>query len=248
MTARVDHRPARGRAQTLPASALSTRSATRVRPRGTVAALWVPSPTGGEQAANGRNKQGTSNCGIQHPTTIISTTWIHARSGQPLAVTLNGTVRGLTYKQEAGGSSPSPPIAQSLQMRRFEAFLCRCCAAGNKQLILELLNHVRMSLVEPSSPASGISLPLPPPTPDGAWSLLVPSDDVVSRSRGTLFVRCGRLRHPEGHACSSAGAGVRAPERGGARLHARGTSSAGSEGAPHTRRRAGREPSVIHAL
>jgi hypothetical protein len=35
---------------------------------------------------------------------------IHARSGQPLAVMLNGTVRGLTYKQEAGGSSPSPPI------------------------------------------------------------------------------------------------------------------------------------------
>ena len=31
------------------------------------------------------------------------------RSGQPLAVTLNGTVRVLTYKQEVGGSSPSPP-------------------------------------------------------------------------------------------------------------------------------------------
>jgi hypothetical protein len=56
------------------------------------------------------NKQGTSNCGTQPPTTIISNTRIHARSGQPLAVTLNGTVRGLTYKQEAGGSSPSPPI------------------------------------------------------------------------------------------------------------------------------------------
>ncbi len=65
------------------------------------------------------NKQGTSNHGIQPPTTIISITWIHARRGQPLAVTLNGTVRGLTYKQEAGGSSPSPPMSKALQNRRF---------------------------------------------------------------------------------------------------------------------------------
>jgi hypothetical protein len=66
---------------------------------------------------DGGNKQGTSNCGTQPPTTSISITCIHARSGQPLAVMLNGTVRGLPYKQEAGGSSPSPPIAKPCKCR-----------------------------------------------------------------------------------------------------------------------------------
>ncbi len=84
------------------------------------------------------NKQGTSNCGIQPPTTIISITWILARSGQPLAVTLNGTVRGLTYKQEAGGSSPHRPSRPPLQTGHFDplfrwARLCRIWA-GNKQV------------------------------------------------------------------------------------------------------------------
>jgi hypothetical protein len=74
---------------------------------------------------NGGNKQGTSNSGTQPPTTIISTTWIHARSGQPLVLTLNGTMRILTYKQEAGGSSPSPPIQKPPQSGRFEP-LSRC--------------------------------------------------------------------------------------------------------------------------
>jgi hypothetical protein len=74
---------------------------------------------------NGGNKQGTSNCGTQPPTTIATDPRIHARSGQPLAVTLNGTVRDLTYKQEAGGSSPSPPIPQPLQIGHFDALLAR---------------------------------------------------------------------------------------------------------------------------
>jgi hypothetical protein len=73
-------------------------------------ALWR------DAQVNGGNKQGTSNSGTQPLTTITSIARNHARSGQPLAVTLNGTVRGLTYKQEAGGSSPSPPIEQSLQI------------------------------------------------------------------------------------------------------------------------------------
>jgi len=89
------------------------------------------------------NKQGTSNCGTQPPSTILWDPRIHARSGQPLALTLNGTVRGLTYKQEAGGSSPSPPIAQPLQMRHFEAPFAGSCAAGNKQLVTQPSNHVR---------------------------------------------------------------------------------------------------------
>ena len=64
----------------------------------------------GAHTSNGGNKQGTSNRGTQPPTTIIGITWIHARSGQPLALTLNETVRGLTYKQEVAGSSPAPPM------------------------------------------------------------------------------------------------------------------------------------------
>ena len=50
-------------------------------------------------------------------------------------MTLNGTVRGLTYKQEAGGSSPSPPIPKALQTVRFEAALCTILRAGNKQFV-----------------------------------------------------------------------------------------------------------------
>jgi hypothetical protein len=69
--------------------------------------------------ADGGNKQGTSNRGTQPPSTTFWAPRIHTRSGQPLAVTLNGTVRVLTYKQEAGGSSPSPPILESLQISRF---------------------------------------------------------------------------------------------------------------------------------
>ena len=100
-------------------------------------ALWRDAHHG-----DGGNKQGTSNCGTQPPTTIVGSPRIHARSGQPLLLTLSGTVRGLTYKQEAGGSSPSPPIAQSLQMRHFEALLAGCCAAGNKQFVTQPSNHV----------------------------------------------------------------------------------------------------------
>ncbi len=75
------------------------------------------------RTADRGNKQGTSNCGIQPLTTITSIAWIHARSGQPLVLMLNGTVRGLTYKQEAGGSSPSPPISTAPANRPFRPAL-----------------------------------------------------------------------------------------------------------------------------
>ena len=83
----------------------------------------------------GGNKPGTSNCGTQPPTTSISIARIHARSGQPLAAMLNGTVRVLPYKQEVAGSSPAPPIPKALQTVRFEAALCRILRAGNKQFV-----------------------------------------------------------------------------------------------------------------
>jgi hypothetical protein len=92
--------------------------------RGADSLTRVAATTCGERTGS----PGTSNCGIQPPTTIISITWIHARSGQPLAVTLNGTVRGLPYKQEAGGSSPSPPIIKrpaKQPLRRFGASALR---------------------------------------------------------------------------------------------------------------------------
>ena len=75
---------------------------------------------------------GTSNSGTQPLTTIINITWIHARSGQPLAMTLNGTVRGLTYKQEAGGSSPSPPTLQDARCGAESDWLlgAGCCEGG----------------------------------------------------------------------------------------------------------------------
>jgi hypothetical protein len=119
------------------------RGATRVRPGGPVVSPRCWAPSRDAHQGDGGNKQGTSNCGTQPNTTISSITCNHARSGQPLALTLNGTVRGLTYKQEAGGSSPSPPIAQSLQIRRFKARLCRMLRRREQATRHSALGNVR---------------------------------------------------------------------------------------------------------
>ena len=132
---------------------------------------------------DGGNKQGTSNSGTQPLTTIINITWIHARSGQPLAVTLNGTVRGLTYKQEAGGSSPSPPIAQSLQMSRLDVSCAGMLPAGNTQLVSRSHESPRNVVGSRRLPASGMSLALPPQCARSGRALLVPSEGVVRLSR-----------------------------------------------------------------
>ncbi len=105
-------------------------SSSRVGSFTEVPALWRDA-----HHSDGGNKQGTSTCGTQPPTTIINITRIHAWSGQPLAVTLNGTVRVLTYKQEAGGSSPSPPITEYLQIIHFHASFAGRRAVGNKQIV-----------------------------------------------------------------------------------------------------------------
>jgi hypothetical protein len=47
---------------------------------------------------------------------------------------LNGTVRGLPYKQEAGGSSPSPPIETSCKSTKSSIHSPSFEGAGNKQL------------------------------------------------------------------------------------------------------------------
>jgi hypothetical protein len=130
-----------------------------------------------------RNKQGTSNSGTQPPTTITSMARIHARSGQPLTVTLNGTVRVLTYKQEAGGSSPSPPLAQSLQMRCFEALLGRMWRhreqATRHSALESRPNVVGGAVGRRRAECHARCLRS---APDQACSLLVPSEGVVSLS------------------------------------------------------------------
>jgi hypothetical protein len=75
-----------------------------------VLALWRDAYT-----ADGGNKQGTSSCESQPNATTSRVPRTHARSGQPLAVTVNRTVCGLTHKQEARCSSPSPPNTNALQ-------------------------------------------------------------------------------------------------------------------------------------
>jgi hypothetical protein len=113
----------------------------------------APSPWRDALTATGGNKQETSNSGIQPPSTIISITWIHARSGQPLAVTLNGTVRVLTYKQEVAGSSPSPPIARipaNESFRRFAALLCRMWRRREQATLHSASINVRRVWGEPS--------------------------------------------------------------------------------------------------
>jgi hypothetical protein len=128
----------------------------------------APSPWRDALTATGGNKQETSNSGIQPPSTIISITWIHARSGQPLAVTLNGTVRVLTYKQEVAGSSPSPPIARIPANESFRRFAVSrpssagCGAAGNKQLFTQPPLTSDVYGGSRRSPASRMPLARPP--------------------------------------------------------------------------------------
>ena len=63
-------------------------------------------------------------------------------------MTLNGTVRSLTYKQEVGGSSPSPPIANTLQIGHFEGLMQGVASPGTSNSSLIPSNHVRTHLGE----------------------------------------------------------------------------------------------------